>query len=65
MTDDHGREPEVIHRLRNQLAVVVSFSDLLLLELPDGDPHRADVVEIHKAARAAMDLLPELDTFDR
>jgi hypothetical protein len=65
MTDEHDREPEVIHRLRNQLAVVVSFSDLLLLELPEGDAHRGDVVEIHKAARAAMDLLPELGKFDR
>jgi hypothetical protein len=54
------RESEVIHRFKNHLAVVISFTDLLLLELPEDDPHRPDVVEIHKAGRAAMDLIPEL-----
>jgi hypothetical protein len=40
---------------------MISFADLLMLEMPADSPHRADVAEIHKAGRAAMALLPELE----
>lgn len=60
MDDAFSLEPEVVHRFKNHLAVVVSFSDLLLVELPEDSPHRADVIEIQKAAQAAMALLPAL-----
>ena len=53
------REPELLHRLRNHLAVVVSYADLLLQEMPDNDPRRGDVLEIRDAGRAASDLLPK------
>jgi hypothetical protein len=53
-------EPEKIHRLRNQMAVVVSFAELVLLDTPDGDPRRADLLEIQKAAHASMTLLSEI-----
>jgi hypothetical protein len=62
MTDVRPREPESIHRLRNHLAVIISFSELLLQELAEGDPHRADVTDIHTAGVAAMALLPEVTT---
>jgi hypothetical protein len=52
------KEPDLIHRFRNHLAVVISFSELLLLELHD-EAHRSDVLEIHRAASAAMALLPQ------
>jgi hypothetical protein len=60
MSDEHDRESAVVHQFRNHLAVVVSFADLLLLELPEGDPHRGDVLEILKAAQAAIALVPAL-----
>jgi hypothetical protein len=60
MSDQRDKESEVIHQFRNHLAVVVSFADLLLLELPEDDPHRADVLEILKAAQAATALVPAL-----
>ena len=65
MSDAPGREPEVIHRFKNHLAVMISFADLLMLEMPKDSPHRADVAEIHKAGRAAMALLPELEKLGR
>jgi hypothetical protein len=53
-------EPKPMHQLRNQLAVVITFAELLLQELPGDDPHRADVMEIHKAGIAAMHLIPDI-----
>jgi len=54
------KDSDVIHRLKNHLAIVVGFCDLLLAEVPEGDPHRADILEVHKAGREAMALLPEV-----
>lgn len=51
---------DVIHRLKNHIAIVVGFCDLLLADFPDDDPRRADIVEVHKAGREAMALLPEV-----
>jgi len=65
MSEPAGREPEVIHRFKNHLAVMISFADLLMLEMPEDSPHRADLAEIHKAGRAAMALLPELEKLGR
>ena len=53
-------EPEVFHQFKNYLSVIVGFCDLLLSELPEDDLRRGDIVEVHKAARAAMALMPEL-----
>jgi hypothetical protein len=48
---------EVVHRLKNHIAIVVGFCDLLLSEVPEDDPHHGDLAEIHKAAHEAMALL--------
>ena len=45
------------HDLKNQLGIVLGFSDLLLNELDPASPHRSDVAEIHAAAQKALDLL--------
>jgi hypothetical protein len=50
----------LVHEFKNYLAVIVGFCDVLLSELPDDDPKRADVLEMQKAARAAVTLLPDL-----
>jgi hypothetical protein len=42
------------HDLSNQLSIILGFSEFLLAEMTDDDHRRADVLEIDKAARAAM-----------
>jgi hypothetical protein len=49
------------HRLRNQVAIVVSYCELLLHETQADSPLRADLVEMHKAAVIAMNILRETD----
>ena len=51
---------DVIHRLKNHIAIVVGFTELLLSECADDDPKRADLLEVHKAAQDAMALMPEV-----
>ena len=49
------------HDLKNQLGIVMGFSELVLDELGAEHPLRPDVQEILAAARRAMDLLGRLD----
>ena len=51
---------EVVHLLKNHLAVIVGFCDLLIADIPDGDPRKADLQDVHKAAREAMEVMPEV-----
>jgi hypothetical protein len=53
-------ERELLHALKNQLSIVVGFSDLVFSETPPEDPRHADLAEIQRAARAAMAIIPEL-----
>ena len=53
-------DPAMVHRLKNKLAIVLGFCDLLLNELPEDDAHRADVVQIQEAAQAALRELPPM-----
>ena len=53
-------DPDLIHRLKNHLCIVVGFCELMLADCPDDDPRRADLVEVQKAARDAMELMPEV-----
>ena len=48
------------HDFKNQLAIILGFSEILLAEAVAGDPRRGDFEEIHKAATAALDLLARL-----
>jgi hypothetical protein len=52
---------DVIHRLKNHIAIIVGFVELLISECPDDDPKRADLVEVHKAAQGAMAMMPEVE----
>src|SRR2546427_8361915 len=49
----------------NLLTVILSYSDLLLEDLPPEIPDRADVAEIRKAAVAASSLTRQLHAFSR
>ena len=59
---DSSPEPDPLHQLKNHLSIIVGYSELLLGELDDADPRRVDVLEIEKAARAALGLVPRLMT---
>jgi signal transduction histidine kinase len=47
------------HDVSNQLSIILGFSALLLGGMPDGDPRRADLLEIEKAAQAALRLVTQ------
>lgn len=47
-------ETEFEHTLKNHLAIIVGYTDLLLAELEAADPRTLDIQEIHKAALAAV-----------
>jgi hypothetical protein len=54
-------DAEMIHRLKNHLAIVVGFADLVVAETPEGDPRFADLLEIQKAARDALAMMADVD----
>ena len=43
-----------VHDMKNYLGIVIGYANLLLEEMPAGDPRRADVDEIRKAGNAAL-----------
>jgi hypothetical protein len=51
---------DAVHRLKNHLAVIIGFCDLLVEETTPNDPRRADFLELQKSAYAAMEVLPEV-----
>jgi hypothetical protein len=51
---------QVIHNLKNHLAIIVGFCDLLIADAADGDPRKADLLEVNQAAREAMAAIPEI-----
>jgi two-component system, cell cycle sensor histidine kinase and response regulator CckA len=55
----------IAHDFNNVLTAITGFSDLLLEELPAGDPKRADVEEIRTAAARAAALTRHLLAFSR
>lgn len=48
-----------VHDMKNVLGVVVGYANLLLAEIPEGDPKRADVEEIRRAGETALGLLEQ------
>jgi hypothetical protein len=62
-------EPANVHRLKNQLAIILGFCELLLSDMSADHQHRADVMQIQTAGRSALNELPplaahELDALD-
>ena len=51
--------PSTVHRLKNHLAVILGFCELLLADFEDGDKRRADVVQIQAAGQQALATLIE------
>ena len=53
--------PRWRHDLKNQLGIVLGFSELILQDLDKNHPLRADLEEILGAGQQAMRLVGELD----
>ena len=53
------------HAIKNCLAIIVGYTSLLLQELPATDSRRADLIEIDKAAAAALALVKAHATLER
>jgi hypothetical protein len=50
-------ETDFEHALKNYIAIILGYADLLLDDMAPDDPRVADLREIHKAASAAVALL--------
>jgi signal transduction histidine kinase len=46
-----------LHDVKNQLSIILGFSEILLQELEGGDARRPDLQEIHTAAERALDAM--------
>jgi two-component system cell cycle sensor histidine kinase/response regulator CckA len=55
----------VAHDFNNILSVILSYGEMLLADLPHGEPMRDDIDEIVKAGRRAVDLTRQLLSFSR
>ncbi|HTI05591.1 MAG TPA: response regulator [Gemmatimonadales bacterium] len=55
----------VAHDFNNLLTIILSYSDLLLQDLPPTSSDRDDVAQIQKAAQGAADLTRQLLAFSR
>ncbi|MCA9644061.1 MAG: PAS domain S-box protein, partial [Myxococcales bacterium] len=55
----------IAHDFNNILSVILSYSELLLSELPPGEVMAADIEEIRAAGRRAQDLTKQLLAFSR
>ena len=52
------------HDLKNQLGIVLGYSELILQDLDQSNPLREDLKEILKAAQQAMTLVAQIDPPD-
>jgi two-component system cell cycle sensor histidine kinase/response regulator CckA len=55
----------IAHDFNNVLSVVLSYGEMLLMDLQPGEPMRESVEEIRKAAKRAADLTRQLLMFSR
>jgi len=56
MTQPSGRPPRMIdaateHEIKNHLAVITGYCDLLIADTPADDPRHADLLEVNRSVR--------------
>jgi hypothetical protein len=61
VTDERAAKLRVIdaemeHTIKNHLAVIAGYCELLLGDIPKDDPHHADLQEINRSTRALIAL---------
>jgi signal transduction histidine kinase len=56
--------PDFEHTLKNHLAVILGFAEILMHEASPDDPRLEDFRQIHQAAEAAVRLLNEYPSTD-
>lgn len=49
-----------VHDFKNQMGIVLGFTELLIAATPDEDPRKADIREIREAAQTALGLVERL-----
>ena len=54
--------PDVEHTLRNLLAIILAYTDILMQDAAPDDPNREHFIEIQNAAKAALQLVAPTDT---
>jgi hypothetical protein len=52
-----GRRCDWVHELKNQIGIILGFTEILIAERDTADPHRRDLMEIHAAATRALELV--------
>ncbi|MBN2343272.1 MAG: response regulator [Deltaproteobacteria bacterium] len=55
----------VAHDFNNLLGAILGYSDVMLLDVKEGDPLREDILEISRAAKRAAELTRQLLVFSR
>jgi hypothetical protein len=50
-------DAETEHALKNHIAIIVGYCELLLADTSPEDSHHADILEMHRAAIAVLALL--------
>jgi two-component sensor histidine kinase len=55
-------DQETEHTVKNHLAVIVGFVELVLADTTPGDPHHEDLQEINRAARELMAIFRQPST---
>jgi hypothetical protein len=53
MTLDHEKE----HALKNHMAIIMGYCELLMADTPRDDPRYGDILEMHRAATAVLALV--------
>jgi hypothetical protein len=49
----------IVHQLKNQLSVVITLCEMLMMDLPDGHA-QSDVRQIHEATTIALSLVQRM-----
>jgi hypothetical protein len=53
-------DPKLRHDVKNQLGVILGFTELLLADMADDEPRTADLMEIRTATMATLELIQAL-----